>query len=96
VYCAGSRRRISDNKAFQWSEWLSQGCGASYGTGHEAKERNAAGVCRGITGTEETVQIAPKHQHTGNSTIMRKFPNLEKCIISYQKVLRSALENVNH
>ena len=34
-------------------------CGASYGTEHEAKERNAARVCLGITKREETVQIAP-------------------------------------
>jgi hypothetical protein len=36
------------------------GCCASYGTGHKAKERNAAGLLSGVTGTEDTVQIAPK------------------------------------
>jgi len=36
-----------------------RGCGAYYGTGHQAKERNAARVCRGITGRGQTAQIAP-------------------------------------
>jgi hypothetical protein len=31
----------------------------------------------------------------GTSPIMGRFPNLGKSIISYQKVLRSALKNVN-
>jgi hypothetical protein len=28
--------------------------------------------------------------------IMEKFPNMGRCIISYQEVLRSELKNVNH
>jgi hypothetical protein len=32
----------------------------------------------------------------GKSPIMGRFPNMGKCIISYQKVLRSTLKNVNH
>jgi hypothetical protein len=30
------------------------------------------------------------------SPITGRFPNKEKCIISYQEVLRSVLKNVNH
>ena len=33
---------------------------------------------------------------SGNSPIMGIFPNLGKCIISYQEVLRSVLKIVNH
>jgi hypothetical protein len=32
----------------------------------------------------------------GKSPIMGRFPNLGRCIISYQEVLRSVLKNVNH
>jgi hypothetical protein len=31
----------------------------------------------------------------GKSPIMGKFPNMGRCIISYQEVLRSVLKNVN-
>ena len=32
----------------------------------------------------------------GKSPIMGRFPNIGRCIISYQEVLRSLLKNVNH
>jgi len=32
----------------------------------------------------------------GKSPIMGRFPNMGRCIISYQEVLRSVLKNVNH
>ena len=32
----------------------------------------------------------------GNSPIMGRFPNMGKCIISYQEVLRAELKNDNH
>jgi hypothetical protein len=32
----------------------------------------------------------------GKSPIMRRFPNMGRCIISYQEVLRSEVKNVNH
>jgi hypothetical protein len=32
----------------------------------------------------------------GESPIMERFPNLGKCIISYQVVLRSVMKNVNN
>jgi len=32
----------------------------------------------------------------GKSPVMGRFPNMGRCIISYQEVLRSLLKNVNH
>jgi len=32
----------------------------------------------------------------GKSPIMGRFPNMGRCIISYQEVLHSLLKNVNH
>jgi hypothetical protein len=32
----------------------------------------------------------------GKSPIMGRFPNMGRCIISYQEVLRSEFQNVNH
>jgi len=32
----------------------------------------------------------------GKSPIIGRFPNMGRCIISYQEVLRSLLKNVNH
>ena len=32
----------------------------------------------------------------GKSPIMGRFPNMGRCVISYQDVLRSLLKNVNH
>jgi hypothetical protein len=35
-------------------------------------------------------------ERRGKSPIMERFPNMGKCIISYQAVLRSVLNNVTH
>jgi hypothetical protein len=32
----------------------------------------------------------------GKSPFVGRFPNMGRCIISYQEVLRSALNNINH
>jgi len=32
----------------------------------------------------------------GKSPIMGKFPNMGKCIILYQEILRSELKNINY
>jgi hypothetical protein len=36
------------------------------------------------------------HTVGGNSPIMRRFPDMGRCIISYQEVLRPELKNVYH
>jgi hypothetical protein len=38
----------------------------------------------------------PTNAFRGKSPITGRFPNLGKCFISYQEVLRSVLKNVNH
>ena len=38
----------------------------------------------------------PLNVYRGKSPIMGRFPNMGRCIISYQGVLRSLLKNVNH
>jgi hypothetical protein len=35
-------------------------------------------------------------ENRGKSPLMGRFPNMGRCIISYQEVLRSLLKNVNH
>jgi hypothetical protein len=58
---------------------------------------SAAKVCVLISAgfTLKIISNLRGDQDRGKSPIMERFPNMGRCIISYQEVLRSEVKNVN-
>ena len=46
--------------------------------------------------SSHSVLLSLQYVRRGKSPIMGRFPNMGRCIISYQEVLRSLLKNVNN